>query len=313
LPVKPAPKGYYDISILKAPLWSGDVAIYFFLGGLSAGAYLVARAAERFGRGQFKDVTRAGALISMVTVLPSAPLLILDLGDPKRFHHMLRVWKPTSPMNLGSWTLTSYSPLTVLAGLRQLLPLLPARWRERLKVPAFLIDQTDLAGAPLAVGMAGYTGVLLSTTATPVWSKNPYIGALFSASALHTGCSAIALVLACSPETPGGKAVDQIDRLATLAELASLAGYLYRAGELAKPIIEGGQARNFWLGVVGTGLVLPTVIKRLPGPTRAKKVASAAAALAGALAMRWVFVQAGRASALDPSAARASSDGRLAE
>jgi formate-dependent nitrite reductase membrane component NrfD len=287
---------YYDISLLKAPLWTPEVAIYFFLGGLSAGAYLLGRAADRFG--DAPEVTRAGALISAAAALPCAPLLIADLGDPKRFHHMLRVWKPHSPMNLGSWILTGYSPITVLAALRELL-----RGQLHLK----LIDWTDLLGAPLAVGMAGYTGVLVSTTATPVWCKNPWIGPLFSASALHCGASAIGLSLAFGKETPGGKAVETIDTAASLAEAACLVGYLNQAGELAKPLVEGSQARVFWLGAVGAGLLLPPLIRRLPGPKKAWKAAAAVTALAGGLALRWAFVEAGRSSALDPSAARKSS------
>ncbi len=112
---------YYDIPMLKAPVWKWEIASYFFLGGLSAGAYILARMAERFGGEKFKDLTQAGTAIAAASVLPCPPLLIHDLGDPKRFHHMLRVWKPSSPMNLGTWVLTAYSGNLVVPTVRELL------------------------------------------------------------------------------------------------------------------------------------------------------------------------------------------------
>src|SRR5205085_5334062 len=94
-----AKPGYYDVPMLKPPVWKWEIAGYFFLGGLSAGAYLLARMAERFGGRKYRDVTRAGTAIAWGSMLPCTPLLIKDLGDPKRFHYMLRVFKPSSPMN----------------------------------------------------------------------------------------------------------------------------------------------------------------------------------------------------------------------
>ena len=97
---------YYDITPLQSPVWTKEVGIYFFLGGLSSSAFSIARMADRFGGGKLRPVTQYGTLIAALAALPCAPLLIWDLGDRSRFHHMLRVWKPSSPMNLGSWTLT---------------------------------------------------------------------------------------------------------------------------------------------------------------------------------------------------------------
>ncbi len=114
-----AAPSYYDISMLKPPVWTPEVGIYFFLGGLSAGAFTLARLAERFGGDNYRALTRTGTAIAALAALPCSPLLIKDLGDPKRFHHMLRVWKPGSPMNLGSWALTSYTLMSVLAELRE--------------------------------------------------------------------------------------------------------------------------------------------------------------------------------------------------
>src|SRR5205085_11580504 len=135
----------------------------------------------------------------MGALLPCPGLLIADLGDKKRFHHMLRVWKPTTPMNLGSWTLTAYSGAAMLSALRQMArgdawrhrPLLGmlARLVRRFDGPVQLM--TDGAGIPLALLFSGYTGVLISCTANPPWCKNPWLGPSFTASGMSAGARAI--------------------------------------------------------------------------------------------------------------------------
>src|SRR5205823_5028594 len=110
---------YYDIPLLKPPVWKWEVPVYFFFGGLTAGAFLLARVAERFGGRKYRHVTRAGTIVAAASYLPCAPLLILDLGDLRRFHYMLRVFKPESPMNVGAWTMTAYGAPVSAAVLRE--------------------------------------------------------------------------------------------------------------------------------------------------------------------------------------------------
>src|SRR5579884_1535662 len=70
---------YYDIPLLKKPVWTKEIGIYFYLGGLSAGSYLLARLAERFGGEKYRSITRAGTAIALVAIAPCPPLLIYDL------------------------------------------------------------------------------------------------------------------------------------------------------------------------------------------------------------------------------------------
>jgi len=314
LPEAHTEPSYYDVSLLKPPVWGWEIASYFFLGGVSAGAYILARMAERFGGERYRDVTRAGTTVAVLAALPCAPLLIADLGDPKRFHHMLRVFKPHSPMNLGAWTLTAYSGAAFLVLLRE--------WRrggrrdeelsraERV-VDGLVLAVTDGAGVPVALLLAGYTGVLLSATSTPVWTENHWLGALFSASAMNTGAAAVQLALKAGmgePESPAGEALDTIDTLGHVAEGLTTAGYLAAAGPLAKPLTTGRMAPAFWSGVLG--MAAAEVLKRLPLDGRAgrlAKVASSVVGLASGFALRTGFVYAGRLSGRDPDAARQAS------
>ena len=115
-------------------------------------------------------------------MLADLACLVLDLGDPLRFHHMLRVFKPTSPMSLGTWCLTVYSlPLTVAAALS----LLPAGGPalECARKAALVL------GLLPALGSAVYKGVLLSTNAQPGWRDARWLGGYLTNSALMLGCA----------------------------------------------------------------------------------------------------------------------------
>src|SRR5262249_10819694 len=152
------------------------------------------RVADRVGGDAQGRTTRVASYVATAALLPCPALLIDDLGDPKRFHHMLRVWKPSSPMNLGTWTIVAYSGMAVFQALRQYAmdyngPL--KRWTHNALVAGF----HDAAGIPLSLVMAGYTGVLLSCTSNPLWCQNTWLGPLFTASAISTGAAAISLTM----------------------------------------------------------------------------------------------------------------------
>ena len=302
---------YYDISLLKASVWTHEVGTYFFLGGLSSSAFSLARMADRFGKGRYRNVTQYGTLLAALAALPCAPLLIWDLGDRRRFLHMLRVWKPSSPMNLGSWTLTTYTLIGGIAALRELLRTL--RKGAPLMGTAKVVDETvgivaDSMGVPLGLLLAGYTGVLLSTTANPLWSRNSWVGALFSASAVAAGSGAIKLTL----ETIGqeGEATETLGKIETLAHAAEAvchAGFLAQAGPLAKPLTEGEYKKQYLLGAIGAGIILPEMLTYLPTSKPAKRrlaIAAGLLSLAGGLALRLAFVAAGKPAGSDPDLAR---------
>lgn len=317
------PRSYYDVPMLQPPVWKWEIASYFFLGGLSAGAYVLARMAARFGGKRYREVTDIGTAIAAAAFVPCPPLLIKDLGDPKRFHYMLRVFKPQSPMSVGSWVLTGYGATVTLAALN--------RWRRESKqgerLSAFLPDSlvkvgdgaaemmADGIGVPLALLLAGYTGVLLSTSSTPLWTRKLWLGAVFSSSAIASGAEAISLAQELrSPESEAQGKVDPVRTVAAVArvtEAVAITGYLHEAGELAKPITKGKYAPLFQYGAIGAGLVLATACDLIPVKSpktkRALRIAGAVAGLAGGFALRWAITMGGHASGSDPDAARKAS------
>ncbi len=302
---------YYDISLLQSPVWTKEVGIYFFLGGLSSSAFSIARLSDRFGNGKLRPATQAGTLIAALAALPCAPLLIWDLGDRSRFHHMLRIWKPKSPMNLGSWTLTVYTLMGGIAALREFLRFL--RKDAPLTGGAKAVDETagvvaDAAGIPLGLLLAGYTGILLSTTSTPIWSRNTWIGALFSASAVAAGSGAVRLALEVTgQEGPATEALGKVETLAHVTEAVAHAGFLSAAGALAKPVTEGKFKAQYLGGAIGLGIIVPEILNHLPVPKNAKRglsIAAGIASLIGGYLLRTVFIAAGKPSADDPDLAR---------
>ncbi|MEN3333455.1 MAG: hypothetical protein V7641_2820 [Blastocatellia bacterium] len=306
-------EGYYGVPMLKRPLWHWHIALYFFFEGVSAGAFLLASLADLFGGGQLRKLSRAGYTVSFLSILPCPPLLIADLGVPSKFHHMLRIFKPSSPMNLGAWSLAAYSiPLQMitlqhLAADTEIFPKAIQRLLLRL-VPERL---AGILGIPCALLMVSYPGVLLSTTSTPVWSRTRLLGALFSSSSMATGAAAtsLALALAESVDHRAISKMEKIERLASLCEGVALAGYLITTGKAARPLLKGRYVWHIFLAgsAVAAQLLLPAKPARKRKRGLMSSLLRSALTLAGGLALKWAIVYAGRKSAEDPQAARDAS------
>jgi Ni/Fe-hydrogenase subunit HybB-like protein len=165
----------------KAPGWHGLVTWDTLFNSLSTGLFLAAAVCELARAEVFAPVARLAYPVALAFLLADLVCLVLDLGDPLRFHHMLRVFKPGSPMSLGVWSLTAYAlPLTAAAALG----LVPG-------------DDAALDGARRAAVIVGlvpaltaavYKGVLFSTTAQPGWSGARWLGGYFTSSGLVLGC-----------------------------------------------------------------------------------------------------------------------------
>ena len=160
---------YYGRPVVKPAPWWHEVAAYLFLGGVAGGSGLLAAGAQLTGRTKLRRNTRLSALVA---VMLGAVALVKDLGRPERFVNMLRTFKLTSPMSLGSWILSFFSAGIGVAAVSEIdrmtgerLPLGPLRPVLRaVEGPAGL--EAALFAPPLAV----YTAVLLSDTATPTWN-----------------------------------------------------------------------------------------------------------------------------------------------
>jgi len=173
-------RSYYGRPVLKPPVWEWLIPAYFFTGGLSAGTAVLAAGADLTSRPALRRVGRVSALAGLGA---STYLLVADLGRPERFHHMLRVARPTSPMSVGTWILVAYGPAIGLAAVSELVP---KRLRRMLlaRLLRWLARPAGMAAAAVAPAVASYTAVLLSQTAVPAWNTaHPQLPFVFTGSA----------------------------------------------------------------------------------------------------------------------------------
>src|SRR5690242_1489664 len=169
----PGPTGYAGRVVTKPPEWHALVVLDVLLNNLSTGLFLAAAVGELAAPATFTPVAVWAYPVALALLLADFACLVLDLGDPLRFHHMLRVFKPGSPMSLGTWLLTAYSlflTAVVAAGFVGAAP-----WVRTSAVAA---------GLPFGFGSAAYKGVLLSTTAQPGWGDARWLGAYLVNSAV---------------------------------------------------------------------------------------------------------------------------------
>jgi hypothetical protein len=220
--------------VVKPPVWTWEVPLYFWTGGIAAGSSFVALACDLAGDEQSAAVARKVALAAIV---PSPLLLVVDLGRPRRFFHMLRVVKPRSPMSTGVWALTVFGGLAAAAVAADLLG------RRR--------AARALAAANAVVGgyVGSYTGVLLASTAVPVWARSRlFLGPIFVSTATATGAATCRLVLVATglpAGHPTREALEKVEHGAMTAELVLSMVNERRLGPLAEGLRTGRPGTLF--------------------------------------------------------------------
>ena len=268
--------------MLKEPVWRPEVAFYFFTGGLGGASSVLSLVARVSGH---ELLAQRSIQIASAADAVSPPLLIADLGRPERFLNMLRVFKVTSPMSVGSWILAYSSTASSVSAFLNTIGRLP-------RVADLARTASAVSGAPLAV----YTATLISDTAIPVWHEaRRELPFLFGSSAVASAGAAAAIVV---PTAEAGPA----RRLAVGGVLVENAVFKLMEkglGMLGEPYSKGesGKYKQVALACTTGGAAL------LAGPGRKSRLAAAAGGalvLAGEVAVRWSVFKAGFQSARDP-------------
>ncbi len=275
-------RSYHGQPVIKEPTWTWEIPCYFFTGGLAGASAGLAYLSEL--RGDEALSRRAwGVALSGIGVSPV--LLISDLGRPARFVNMLRMFKVTSPMSVGSWVLSVSGATTAVAAAHSWLGLFPRL--ARVARPAAAVF-----GLPLST----YTAALVANTAVPVWHESrrtlPFV---FGAGA---GLSAGAATMIASPVADAGPA----RRLAVggaIAEIATNELMRRRLAEHGEPYRQDAPAR--FGDITRACLAAGSALSLIRG-SRSRSAAAVAGTLllAGALSARWSVFKAGFASAADP-------------
>ncbi len=260
--------------------WGFLIAVYLFLAGTGAGAFLTAIVAEMYNKVAFRPLIRAGLVLSGILVGLGMPFLIADLGAGRTqpWRLILLISNPTSPMTWGVWVLTPFIPLGLVLGWLEVDFLNPPwrivqwarglalRWRTRLLQ----------VGTLLAIAIALYTGLLLGVVhGVPLWNTS-ILPMLFFISALSTGlaaCVVLSQVVAVSAEHDGvhlAKSyfyVNQIHSALIITETIFIFCWLFivangsvTAAISVNMLLSGQYSVFFWIGIVFFGIVDPMII-----------------------------------------------------
>jgi formate-dependent nitrite reductase membrane component NrfD len=287
LMVEPARfQSYYGMPVINKPVWeSRDIAGYFFLGGLAGASSVLGAGAHLTGR---RSLARGSKSVAAGAISLSLVALVHDLGRPARFVNMLRVFKPTSPMSVGSWLLAAYGPAAVIAAGAEVTGLLPA------------IGATATAGAAvLGPAVASYTAALISDTAVPAWHEGraemPFVFVASSAAA----AGGAGLITSSSAENAPARRLAIVGGTAELVLSKLLERRLHP--EVRKAYHEGKAEKYLRAAEALTGA---GVLGAAAAGRRSRVVAalSGAALLAGSACERFGIFWAGHRSAMDPAA-----------
>ncbi|GAC1647038.1 MAG: hypothetical protein NVS4B3_00460 [Gemmatimonadaceae bacterium] len=301
------------------PRWGWYVILYFFLGGLAAGSFVIATLLDMGGDRRDRDAVHIGYRVAFPLVIVCGLLLILDLGKPFRFWHMLvqsnrlplPMFKGYSAISIGSWILTVFGLFSFLAWLNVeadedrlrdgwrgwLRPITPFAHRFHVSTNGFGL-LWGVLGTLAGFALAGYTGVLVTDTSVAVWHNSQAMGALFCISALSTSYALLIRMLLRRGRMATDSTVAKLaaaDTWAIAFEIAVLALLLLSLGALRYPFTTGGFGLVFWIGVVVVGLVVPLVFhfmnRRSVDASRQTQLA-ATCVLIGGLLLRVVIVMA---------------------
>ena len=256
------------------PDWEWLIVGYFFLGGIAGGAYFLAALIDIVGHPLDRPLARIGYLIAFPATVLCGILLILDLGRPLRFWHMLvqsetlrPMLKWWSPMSLGSWALLLFGAFAAVSFLAALAEEDRPRWRRFLaaRPPGGLGTLLTFLGAVLGFFLAGYTGVLLAVTNRPIWSDTNLLGLVFLISGASTAAALMALLgrRRRASRLAGVRALEHFDSLMLVFELAAIAALVVSLGSLARLWLSSWGALLV-LGVGLLGIVLPLALYRRP-------------------------------------------------
>jgi protein NrfD len=295
---------YYDRPVVKRSHYGWIIVTYLFIGGVAGAAQIIATLADLLGGRRERALVRAGRYVALAGVLVSPALLIADLHAKRRWYNMLRIFRPTSPMSIGSWTLTAFGALSGMVATGQLAADLlgtGAGWR----VSRWLGVPAAVAGAMMSV----YTGTLLAATSTPLWAVGyRLLPPLFGATSVSTATGALTLVLrltGASHQTE--RRLTWIGLIGALAQLAlsRMLDRQWREHGLA-PVVERPDFKLAYQGgAVGAGMAAPFVM-HLAALVTGRRLSwltliAAIAALAGGYAERALIVFGGNRSADRPS------------
>jgi formate-dependent nitrite reductase membrane component NrfD len=281
-----------------SPNFGWFIILYFFIGGIAGGALMLAGLLRLYGREEDRPYIIIARAIALVGAVISGILLVVDLGTPRRFWHMviqnhtgLPMFKWWSPISDGVWILLAFSIFALLAALESAADLDVPRWRAlRVLSRPWIVKASAIGGIASGLALAGYTGVLLAVTNRPLWADSSWLGLVFLLSAVSTAMAALLLLSHWRRVrvTPTVEWLGRFDRIALIFELIAIAGFLISLGDAARALLNAWGVL-FVLGVIVAGIIVPFVLQRRPSHG---VVLPAVLVLVGGLLLRMIILYA---------------------
>lgn len=293
-------------------IWGMDVAIYLFLGGMAAGLMIIP--SLWIVRNTENESQRNTALpLLLVPVLLSVGMffLFLDLHYKIHVFRFYTTFQPASPMSWGAWILVFVYPISFVLGLLRLKTDFPT-WYEKLFFAKNLLNPLKNAEKVLAylniffgIALGIYTGILLSSyVARPLWNSG-LLSVLFLVSGVSTGA---ALLMILSRNHDEQRFLSRMDIGLIVAELSVIGLFFIglltsslQSKEAASLFLGGEYTANFWVLVVGAGLLTPLILElfELKGK-RVPVLIPALLILGGGFLLRVLILSAGQVSTYLP-------------
>ncbi len=291
---------YHHLPAVKHSHYHWKTALSFFSEAVGGGSQVIATLLHLRGAKE-KRLIRAARYLALTAVITSPALLISELHMARRWYNMLRIFRPTSGMSVGNLSLTSFSVFSTLTAAGQLLE---DRGYRRGSHPMTLLRYpAAMAGAMVCL----YSGSELEQTCSPLWAQShPLLPALFAATGLSVGASALSLTALSLHEPPTTH-----ERLRTISLVAqgvqlffalkARSAWQERSGTAA--FDHSRASRRFTAGALGMGMILPITLRLLrssTGPGRKIEMVAAGATLAGAYLVYNTVIEAGNVSTEKP-------------
>lgn len=291
-PIASPQNGYYQQPLLKQPQWTPLIPFYFFVGGAAGSLGVIGSLADVIGNDR-KLAEQARWLALGGSVL-SGGLLVTDLGRPSRFLNMLRVFKPQSTMSMGSWILSGFS---VSASTSSAADFMERLWGANLVV--HLLRGTGRLGSVIfGMPFHNYTGVLLATTAMPVWNaRADSLAGHFGMSGLQSGAGILELM-----GHQDSHALNLLGLLSASMETREKIDISASNSRALLPLKQGCSGLLVSTGAWLSGpvpLLLRVGSLLLPDRRPTLRRLAALSGITGSLFTRYGWVQAGKASARD--------------
>lgn len=275
---------YYRLPLLKEPVWIWSVPAYFYVGGVAGGTALLA--ALLHGKRKLKTLAYFCRMFAFLGSTVGPGLLTWDLGRMMRFLYMLRVFRPSSPMSIGSWSLAGtamFSTLSLLLG----------------EKPLGRVAALGTAGGGLM--LAGYTGVLLGNTANPMWkARRQTLPLLFTASAMASTAGVLEMLPLNKREEEVVRRFGIVGKVGEVACMAAMKRESSAHPEASKGLKEG-KGGLLWKSaevMVTAGIVLSLIPVRVSW----KRRLSGALTTVGAICLRYALLESGKHAAREPRA-----------